>query len=338
MRCVNALLLPEGWQPPKPSSYGVAAAASPHPACLPDFAATAMQGRSHMFEIQAGLLLARCTCRGADSTGSCSVSKGFGQQGWQAMPAGCIGHGATLPWVGQTRCGISRVGVGCGALLLRVSQMHCSVGGVGVGRGTMLPRVGGLCCSVSRDESCQWALLPGSSGMRCGVGGNGACQGATSLFVGGASYGIGVSHGASCGIGGFGVTQALYGTLPQSCNATLKWCALARKALLLLPPCNMTCKCCALAHEALSLFGAINMMEGLMLCLLGAMCCALAQVQMVKCWRKLNEMLCLGAVKSLRYTNVTNDVILRLVAFTTGMVCQWNCYDMCFGTNAIVRM
>ncbi len=64
------------------------------------------------------------------------------------------------------------------------------------------------------------------------------------------------------------------------------------------------------------------MMEGLMLSLLGAMCCALAQVQMVECQCKPNEMLHLGTVKSLKYTNVTNDVILHLVTFTTGMVYQ----------------
>jgi hypothetical protein len=75
-------------------------------------------------------------------------------------------------------------------------------------------------------------------------------------------------------------------------------------------------------HEALLSFGIINMMEGLMLCLLGAMCCALAQVQMVECQHKPNEMLRLGTVKPLRYTDVTNDVILCLVAFTTGMVCR----------------
>jgi hypothetical protein len=212
-------------------------------------------------------------------------------------------------------CGISRVGVGHGALLLRVGRMRCSVGGVGVGRETLLPRVGRLRCSVGRDNSRWWALLPGSGGMWRGVGGNGTGRGATSLFVGGASYGSGVTHGASRGISRFGVAQALYGTLPPLCDATLKWRALAHEALLLLSSCNGTFKCHALAHKALSLFGAINMMEGLMLCLLGAMCCALVQVQMVKCWHKPNEMLRLCAVKSLRYTNVTNDVILRLIAF-----------------------
>jgi hypothetical protein len=123
-------------------------------------------------------------------------------------------------------------------------------------------------------------------------------------------------------MGRFGVAQALYGTLPLSSNATLKLCALAHKALSLLPLCNATCKCCALAHKALLLIGAINMMGGFLLCLLGAMCCALAQVQMFECQHKPNEMLRLGTVKSLRYTNVTNDVILCLVAFTTDMVCQ----------------
>jgi hypothetical protein len=53
------------------------------------------------------------------------------------------------------------------------------------------------------------------------------------LFVGGASYGIGVSRGASHGIGRFGVAQALYGALPPSCNVTLKWHVLAHEALLL---------------------------------------------------------------------------------------------------------
>jgi hypothetical protein len=161
--------------------------------------------------------------------------------------------------------------------------MHCSVGAVGVGRGMMLPRVGGLLCSVGRDDSRQRAVLPGSGGMQGNIGGNGAGQGATLLFVGIASYKIGVSHGASRGIGGFGVARALYGALPPLCNATLKWRAIAHKALLLIPSCDTTCKCGALAHEALSSFGAINMMEGLMLCLLGAMCCALVQVQMVEC-------------------------------------------------------
>jgi hypothetical protein len=90
--------------------------------------------------------------------------------------------------------------------------------------------------------------------------------------------------------------------------------------------------------QSIEHFGAINVMEGFMLSLLGAMCCALAQVQMVKCRCKQNEMPRLGTVKSLKYTDVTNDVILCLVAFTTGMVCRRNCYDMCFGINAIVAI
>ena len=53
------------------------------------------------------------------------------------------------------------------------------------------------------------------------------------LFVSGASYGIGVSRGASRGISKFGVAQALYGALPPLCDATLKWHALAHEALLL---------------------------------------------------------------------------------------------------------
>ncbi len=40
------------------------------------------------------------------------------------------------------------------------------------------------------------------------VGGNGAGREARWLFVGGASYGIGVSRGVSCGIGKFGIAQA----------------------------------------------------------------------------------------------------------------------------------
>jgi hypothetical protein len=70
--------------------------------------------------------------------------------------------------------------------------------------------------------------------MQCNVGGNSAGRGATSLFVGGASYGIGVSRGASHGIGKFGVVRALYGTLPPLCDTSLKWRALAHKALTLL--------------------------------------------------------------------------------------------------------
>ncbi len=53
----------------------------PHPACPPDFAATAAQGLSCTFAIRAGLLLTRGAHRGAASTGSCSASEGFGQRG-----------------------------------------------------------------------------------------------------------------------------------------------------------------------------------------------------------------------------------------------------------------
>jgi hypothetical protein len=69
--------------------------------------------------------------------------------------------------------------------------------------------------------------------MRRNVGGNGAGQGATTLFVGAAIYGIGVSRGASRDIGGFGVARVLYGPLPPSCDAMLKWRVLAHKALSL---------------------------------------------------------------------------------------------------------
>ncbi len=131
----------------------------PHPACPPDFAATATRGCSHTFAIQAGLLLVCGAHRGAASTGSCSASKGFGQQGWGVAPAGRIGRGAILPRVSRMCCGISRVGVCRGALLLRVGWMRCGVGGVGVSRRAMLPRVGRLCCSVNSDNFCQWALF-----------------------------------------------------------------------------------------------------------------------------------------------------------------------------------
>ena len=77
-------------------------------------------------------------------------------------------------------------------------------------------------------------FMPGSGRRRHDVGRNGAGQGAMLLFVGGASYEISVSCGASHGIGGFGVAQALYGALSPLCNATLKWHALAHEALLLL--------------------------------------------------------------------------------------------------------
>ncbi len=149
------------------------------------------------------------------------------------MLAGNVGRKATSLRVGQMHCTISIVGVGCRTLLLRVGQMRCGIGGVGVGCRGMLSRVGRLRCSVDRDDSCQQALLPGSGETRRDVRGNGAGQGVTLLFVASASYGISVSCSASCGIGGFGVAQALYGALPPSCNVTLKWRALAHMALML---------------------------------------------------------------------------------------------------------
>jgi hypothetical protein len=51
------------------------------PARPPDFMATATQGRSCTFAIQAGLSLVRGACKGAASTVSCSVSEGFGRGG-----------------------------------------------------------------------------------------------------------------------------------------------------------------------------------------------------------------------------------------------------------------
>jgi hypothetical protein len=53
----------------------------PRPACPPDFAATAMRGRSRTFAIQAGLLLVQGARGGAATTGSCSASDGFGRHG-----------------------------------------------------------------------------------------------------------------------------------------------------------------------------------------------------------------------------------------------------------------
>ncbi len=121
-------------------------------------------------------------------------------------------------------CGVSRVGVGHGALSLRVGQMRCSIGGVGVGHRMMLPRVGGLHCSVGRDDSCRWALLPGSGGTWRNVGRNSAGQGVTLLFVGSASYGIGINRGASRGIGCLSalwhVTTVMQHDIEMACACT----------------------------------------------------------------------------------------------------------------------
>ncbi len=89
-------------------------------ACPPDFMATAMQDCSCMFAIRAGLLLVHGAHGGAALTGSYSASKGFGRQGWQVVPAGRVGRGATPLRVDQTRCGNGGESVGHGAMPPRV--------------------------------------------------------------------------------------------------------------------------------------------------------------------------------------------------------------------------
>ncbi len=218
------------------------------------------------------------------------MSKGLGRQGWQAAPARRIGHRA---------------------LLLRVGQMLCGVGGVGVGCGTMLPRVGGLRCSVGRDNSRQWALLPGSGGMRRNVGGNCADQGPTLLFVSSASYGIEINCGSSFGIGRFGVAWVLYDALPPSCDATLKWRALAHEALLLSHDGFWMMQCYAWA-----LLQPSNVDVKIMWS-----CALLAQ------WNRWHVM-------TLKW-----EVNLRLLAFTKGYwLAIQLCYDRCFGASALVGM
>ena len=146
------------------------------PARPPDFAATAMQGHSCLFAIQAGPLLTCRACGEAVLTGSYSMSKSFGRQGHQATsPQGgrteSIGRGANLPCSGGTRCSNddscseegNRFGHGkgvggvCGIMGCNVrgvdSVKRCGIGGVGVGCGTKSTRVGGLRCSVGRDSS-----------------------------------------------------------------------------------------------------------------------------------------------------------------------------------------
>ncbi len=189
--------------------------------------------------------------------------------------------------------------------------MRCGVGGVGVGRGAMLPRVGRLGCSVGRDDSHQWALLPGSGGTRSDIGGNGAGQGATLLFVGGASYRIGVSRGASHGIGGFGVARVLYGALPPSCDTTLKWHALAHKAL-------------SLSHDV------FWMMQ----------CCAWELLQPSNVDVKFMWSCALLAQWNCQHVMAINwEVNLRLVTFTKGYWFAFQlCYDRWFGASALVAM
>ncbi len=62
-------------------------------------------------------------------------------------------------------------------------------------------------------------------------------------------------------------------------------------------------------------------------------CCAWAQVHIAECWHKPYEIWCPSTVKLSRCTNVKNYVILHLAAFTTGMVCDCNCYDTRSGTT-----
>jgi hypothetical protein len=127
------------------------------------------------------------------------MGESVGQQGQQV----------TLPGVGQTHCGNDGRsgeggnGFGRGKGVGGVSGiMGCDVGSVDGIMGCNVGRVGG-------SQQSQQAMLPQDGCAQESVGrqrqGATLPRGATLLFVGGTSCGIGISHGAGCSIGGFGI-------------------------------------------------------------------------------------------------------------------------------------
>jgi hypothetical protein len=77
-QCVNTLLLPDGWLPPKPSSYGfgVAASTSGFPARL--CGNSNVRPLLHVCNMSRTAARARCSWRSSVDRCSCSASEGFG--------------------------------------------------------------------------------------------------------------------------------------------------------------------------------------------------------------------------------------------------------------------